>query len=437
MRKTVLHRSDWFPVRLMGTLSCVILYRLLAAFPVPFSVNGAIAADLFGGHSSDMLNLLTGGSLVRVSWAALGISPYISASIFIQFLSAVVPSLAALQKAGLVGQKKIHRMTLVLSAFLAVPSSIGLFYSYSRAGYLSRTDMLAGVVIVAVLVGTAVLLALMGLCISEYFFGDGISILLLTGIAGSMPNSIMMASDTLTWQYGPYVAALFLAGCLLLFGFIVWLFGCERRIGISYSAKMVDGHAAEDDVLCLRLLSNNVMPIVFASSFLAWPAIAASFFGRVPAWFVIFDTNAWFQSDRPLASIGAVVYVLLIFFFSRLNQMMSLNETELAEEMKRMNCVVNGILPGKDTEKFLKKQMVSLNRLSSVCLCVVALLPILVGQIFHIPGISGLGTSLMLVVSVIWDAYYVFVVERCGYRYSNVLSRLRRDQDLGLLKDKR
>ena len=397
MRKTVLHRSDWFPVRLMGTLSCVILYRLLAAFPVPFSVNGAIAADLFGGHSSDMLNLLTGGSLVRVPWGALGISPYISASIFIQFLSAVVPSLAALQKAGLVGQKKIHRMTLVLSAFLAVPSSIGLFYSYSRAGYLSRTDMLAGVVIVAVLVGTAVLLALMGLCISEYFFGDGISILLLTGIAGSMPNSIMMASDTLTWQYGPYVAALFLAGCLLLFGFIVWLFGCERRIGISYSANMVDGHAAE----------------------------------------VIFDTNAWFQSDRPLASIGAVVYVLLIFFFSRLNQMMSLNETELAEEMKRMNCVVNGILPGKDTEKFLKKQMVSLNRLSSVCLCVVALLPILVGQIFHIPGISGLGTSLMLVVSVIWDAYYVFVVERCGYRYSNVLSRLRRDQDLGLLKDKR
>ena len=427
------------PLRIFGTIMCIVLYRAMSSVPLPY-VNGEYIRNMFGSDSSlGMLNLLTGGNLSQMSIAALGISPYITASIFLQLASVLIPSLAALQKDGFVGQKKFQQVTVILSCFIAVFSGAMLIINYRSAGLLISQEWYATVIPICFLVGSSTLLSLLGKLIDDHLFGNGISLFLLAGIVCNLPSSLS-SSITTVRSIGAvsgheYLSlGLFIALLLVMFVFTCWMYACELRLPLMYSHKAVTNMDIVEDssVLPLKMLSSSVMPVIFASSVLAFPSLVQLFLGKQWVILRIFNTQSWLKVDDPFASIGIVIYFGLIFFFSRYSQTLNVNEVEVSDNLRKSGCVIKGVAQGRETELYLKDKFSKLNTMGSFCLCLVSFLPILFSNVFGIGSIALLGTSLILIVSIVQDTWYNWKVEHKGQSYLAcvpVLSTTRRNRD--------
>ena len=434
------------PLRIFGTIMCIVLYRMLSSIPLPY-VNGDYIRDLFGSDSSlGMLNLLTGGNLAQMSIAALGISPYITASIFLQLASVLVPGLAALQKDGFVGQKKFQQITVILSCFIAVFSGSMLVLNYRSAGLLISQEWYVAVIPICFLVASSTLLSLLGKIIDDHLFGNGISLFLLAGIVCNLPSSLSSSITTVREigadSIGEYPAVgLFIVLLMVMFMFTCWMYACELRVPLMYSHKAVTKMDIVEDssVLPLKMLSSSVMPVIFASSVLAFPSLVQLFLGKQWSVLRIFNTSNWLKADDPFASIGIIIYFGLIFFFSRYSQSLNVNEVEVSENLRKSGCVIQGVAQGRETELYLKDQFSKLNRMGSICLCLVSFLPILFSNVFHIGSIALIGTSLILLVSIVQDTWYNWKVEHKGQSYLACVptlnsSRRNRDFDFCLLE---
>ena len=415
-----------FKKRVVLTIVCLIVYRLLSYIPLPFIRSDFVLASS-QNTSFQLFNLVTGGNMFRMSIASLGVSPYITASIFLRLMSVLIPSVAELQKSGYVGQHKLHRLTVIFSAVTSLPHALLLTSQYRMRGALTEDTWYALVIQLVLLIGTGALLSYMGTYISEHLFGDGLSLILVTGILASLPSELGSAFTALNegkTVFGQIISDtmfILIVGALIFF--VCWMLYCGVNLPLVGSQKAVDDNDLINvqNVLPLRMLSTSVMPVIFASSLLSIPSLLFYSSGDGYSWTMLFDMNKWFIGDPWWASFGVCIYFILICFFGRYSQMLELNEFEMSEALRTCGFVIRGVGPGRETEVFLKLWMGKLNKYGSIGLCIVAVLPIVIGRIFHIPSISLLGTSLILIIHIIKDMCWRYEVERHGETYLKLL----------------
>lgn len=409
--------------KLLLTALILVLYRGMSHIPLPF-VNSEFIKSVFEDNTSmGMLNLLTGGNLESMSIVAMGITPYITASIVIQLLGVCFPSIANMQKEGSTGQEKIKKATIILGAVLGLMQGVSMMYVYGKQGLLVEVNWFT-ILIPAIIMTLGVrFLSFLGQYMTDNLFGNGVSLILVTGILCSYLKDGGMLYGALTVGHTQnekiFNIALAIISIFVLFAFTIWLMYCEKRVNIIYSGKVKSDadSIATESYIPIKLVGGSVVPVIFAASIMTIPTLIESFMKTGNKWFNIFDMTKWLNPDYTYANIGILIYFALIIAFSYYYQALNLNETELAVTLKKRGGVIENVRPGKPTELYLKKEMRVLTLAGAFGLCVVATIPICVTGLLGLGRLSFLGTSIIIVVSVMLDLGDRYIAARKNEKY--------------------
>lgn len=392
--------------RILFTLFAFLVYRLGSAITVP-DVN---TADLVAGIEDNslfaMINLLGGGGLEQFSIFALGVTPYITASIIIQLLSMdVVPHLSELAKNGATGRKTLDKYTRYLAVVFAFVQSFSLVYGFSQ----TYTTLIEGGVTMAKIMYIATIftagsmfLVWIGDQISIKGIGNGISMVIMAGIVGRMPQQFADAWTTLigtesTIENGAWLFAGYILVYLLIIIFVTLINTAERRIPIQYTSSSIQlSKRSESNYLPLKVNSASVIPVIFASSLMMAPLQIASFF---PTNDIIRTMQDWLGL-RTWYSL--VIYVLLILFFTFFYTKMQINPEKISENLGKSGAYIPSVRPGTETKNYVNKVLSRITVLGSICLALIAVLPHIMPLIWtDMPTSMALGgTGMIIVVGV-------------------------------------
>ncbi|MCZ6540488.1 MAG: preprotein translocase subunit SecY [Nitrospinae bacterium] len=393
--------------RILFTLGVLIVYRIGAHIPTP-GIDSAALAELFAqtkGTILGMFDMFSGGALSRLTIFALGIMPYISASIILQLMTIVSPHLAQLKKEGEQGQKKITQYTrygtIVISLIQGTGISIGLEAMTSPgSGVPIVPDPGWGFRLMAILTltaGTAFIMWL-GEQITERGIGNGISLIIFAGIVAGAPSAVFMSMDLMgTGELSILVVLFLLVVMFAVVGAIVFTEGGQRRIPVQYAKRMVGRKmmGGQSTHLPLKVNTSGVIPPIFASSIIMLPATMAQFID-----------HPWMQQFSALMTPGTPVYSLFfvsaIFFFCYFYTAVIFNPTDVADNMKKNGGFIPGIRPGPKTADYIDRILSRLTFYGAMYLSFVCILPDYLIKYFNIPFYFG-GTSLLIVVGVSLD----------------------------------
>ena len=409
--------------KLLYTLLLIVIFRLGCYITVPGVYTFALS-EAFGETNgmAALIDLISGGAFSRFSIFAMSISPYITASIVIQLLSMVIPALERLTKeGGEEGRKKINKYTKILTVFLALIEGLGLYLSYSSSGIFLETNFITGAtVVISLMAGTALLMWL-GDEITNKGIGNGISIIIFVGIIAGLPGAVtsvwdlvmpIVTSDPITRQFsttGLLVALGIIIGAIILIAAVIFVQQAERRVPVQYSKRVVGRKmvGAQNTHIPLKLVMAGVMPIIFASSFLTFPAMIIQMFipdiaSQTGFWSVIYN----FSIASSTSSVGwgytianAIVYLLLIVGFTFFYTYATFNPAEVSNNIKRNGGFIPGIRAGKPTTDYLSSIISKLTWFGGLYLAIIAILPMLIRFIPNINIAFG-GTSILIVVGV-------------------------------------
>lgn len=400
--------------KLLFTLLIVVLYRLGANIPVPYVNPDTFkqASEIFSGTILQYLNILSGEALGKATLLALGVSPYITASIVMQLLTIAIPPLERLSKDGENGRKKITAITRVVTVALALVTSIGY------ALFLSNNDLLVVkpnffqyAVIVACYCAGAALVMWLAEKINDHGIGNGISIILFANIiAGfySMAQSIwdLATNDSLHIAVGIVLAVLEVAIIVGMIMLIVWMSDAERRIPIQYAKRVVGRkmYGGQNTNLPLKVNMSGVMPIIFANSIVAIPATIATFIKNQDNWLVKFINNAFNYNTWPYL----IVFLILLIAFAYFYVAISFNPVEVANNIKNNGGAVPGIRSGRPTVEYIKRILNRITLVGALLVAFIACFPMIVNIVTgYFDATAGLftalsfsGSSMMIVVGV-------------------------------------
>lgn len=373
------------------------VFRLGTHIPVP-GVNPDALEHLFNsGNLFGLLDLFSGGALSKFSIFAMSITPYINASIIMQLLAVVVPTLEEWSKEGAEGQKKTTKVTRYLTVVLAFLQAIGMSIGL-RAAIINPNPISVLIIAITLTAGT-VFLMWVGEQITANGIGNGISLIIFAGIVAALPHSLGVMYQYLqagTINYFNLFLFLFIALAMVVF--VVAIQQGQRRVPISYTKRVVGnktygGHSSH---IPLKVNQAGVIPIIFASSLLMFPATIGQFVSV--GW--IKTATSYFQWGTP---IHTVVYTLLIIFFTYFYTAVTLKIPDLADNLKKYGGFVPGIRPGKDTADYLDQIMTKITLAGAVFLALIAIFPTLIANATHIQGVYFGGTALLIVVGVALD----------------------------------
>lgn len=403
--------------KLLYTLLLIVIFRLGCFITVP-GVDTFTLSEYMNSSSSGMaglIDLISGGAFSRFSIFAMSISPYITASIVIQLLAMVIPALERLTKeGGEEGRKKINRYTKLLTVVLALIEAVGLYLSYKASGIFIDSGFATGfTVIISLMTGTALLMWL-GDEITSKGIGNGISMIIFVGIVSGLPggittiwNLIMPATGFSTT--GLLTALGIIIGAIILVAGVVFVQQAERRIPVQYAKKVVGRKmvGAQNTHIPLKLAMAGVMPIIFASSFMTFPAMIIQMFipdiaSQSGFWAVIYNFSiATSSSAVPVGYTiaNAIVYLLLILGFTFFYTYATFNPAEVANNIKKNGGFIPGIRAGKPTAQYLSSVMSKLLWFGGLFLALIAILPMLVRFVPNVNLAFG-GTSILIVVGV-------------------------------------
>ena len=395
--------------KIFFTLICLAVYRIGVHIPTP-GVNGVAVSEFFNSQNRGifgLFNTFSGGALSQFSVFALGIMPYISASIIFQLLSSAVPYLEALKKEGESGRKKINQYTKYATVLLAVIQGYGISTWLSGQTTTAGTTLLSSgtigifpfkaVTVVTLVAGTCFIMWL-GDQITERGIGNGSSLIIFTGIAAGIPRGAGQLFELLkTGELKLILAVGLLAFMLLVIGAVIYMEVAQRRIAIQYSQRLANNNMGSlaSSHLPIKINFAGVIPPIFASSLLMFPSTLAQFM-QLP-WL-----NNMRDSLNPNGIIFNILFVLFIVFFSFFYTDIVFNADEVSENLKKSGAFVPGIRAGKSTADFIRYVLDRINVLGCVYLCVICILPGLLIQFFNIPFYFG-GTSLLILVGVAID----------------------------------
>jgi preprotein translocase subunit SecY len=395
--------------KIFFTLICLAVYRIGVHIPTP-GVNGAAVSEFFNSQNRGifgLFNTFSGGALQQFSVFALGIMPYISASIIFQLLSSAVPYLEALKKEGQSGQKKITQYTKYATVLLAIIQGYGIstwLASQTTSG--GMTLLSSGslgmfpfrlVTVITLVAGTCFILWLADQ-ITERGIGNGSSLIIFTGIAAGIPKGTSQLFALLQSGELKVILALALLGFMLLvIAAVIYMEVAQRRIAIQYSQRLANSNMGSlaSSHLPIKINFAGVIPPIFASSLLMFPSTLAQFM-NIP-WL-----NSMRDSLNPNGVIFNILFVLFIVFFSFFYTDIVFNSDEVSENLKKSGAFIPGIRAGKSTADFIRYVLDRINVLGCIYLCVICILPGMLIQFFNIPFYFG-GTSLLILVGVAID----------------------------------
>ncbi|MFM9911979.1 MAG: preprotein translocase subunit SecY [Methylophilaceae bacterium] len=403
--------------RLLFVLGALVVYRLGAHIPVP-GIDPDVLAQLFekqGGGILGMFNMFSGGALKRFTVFALGIMPYISASIIMQLMTVVSPQMEQLKKEGEAGRRKITQYTRYGTVFLAVFQAIGISIALeAQNGLVLEPGLAFRLVTVITLVTGTMFLMWLGEQITERGIGNGISIIIFSGIVAGLPHAIggtLELARTGAFSI-PLVLFLF-AATILVTAFVVFVERGQRKITVNYAKRQVGNKmfGGQSSHLPLKLNMAGVIPPIFASSIILFPATMAGWFGHSEGMLWLKDIGAALSPGQPIY-VG--LYALAIVFFCFFYTALVFNPKETADNLKKSGAFVPGIRPGEQTAKYIDRIMGRLTLVGAAYITAVCLLPEFLIVKYNVPFYFG-GTSLLIIVVVTMD----FMAQVQAYLMSN------------------
>ncbi len=403
--------TDWkIAKRLLVTLAFIFLFRWGVMISIPgTSVNPSSAFD--SGSFIGIMNTLGGGGLTNFSIFALGVSPYITASIIIQLLSTdVIPSLTRLNKQGEKGRIKVEKITRILTLFIAFMQSLAVILALDSTGYLSLGvyNGMGGIFfITSIMVAGSIISLWIADQITISGVGNGTSILIVVGIVSRVPS--MMTSQLQFFIGDAGSAELILSGVMnfifyLLFTFgLIWLIAffetSERRLPIQQTGQGLNLINDEQTYLPLKVNPAGVIPVIFASAIMSLPGTIAQFFGdtRGAVWVV--------ENISLTAPIGIMIYAILLFTFGMFYAHINVNSIDMAESFQKSSTFIIGVTPGEDTERYISRTVTRLSIIGSTQLTLLAIMPYLLTFVGIPRQIAVGGTSMIILVSVAIDTW--------------------------------
>ena len=395
--------------RLVFLVLALLVFRLGAHIPVP-GIDPDQLAQLFSGQKDGILgmfNLFSGGALSRFTVFALGIMPYISASIIMQLMTIVVPSLESLKKEGQAGQRKITQYTRYGTVFLATFQALGISVALqAQPGLVINPGLMFELSTVVTLVTGTMFLMWLGEQITERGLGNGISIIIFGGIVSGLPNALASLLELVrTGSMNIISALLIVVICVAVTYFVVFVERGQRRILVNYAKRQVGNkiYGGQSSYFPLKLNMAGVIPPIFASSIILFPATIAGWFtsGEPTNMFsrIIKDLAATLAPGQPVYTI---LYAAAIIFFCFFYTALVFNSRDTAENLKKSGAFVPGIRPGDQTARYIDKILVRLTLAGAIYMVLVCLLPEFLVLKYNVPFYFG-GTSLLIIVVVAMD----------------------------------
>ncbi|MBE6468761.1 MAG: preprotein translocase subunit SecY [Coriobacteriaceae bacterium] len=393
--------------KILFTIAMLVLYRIGAHVPVPgIPFKGMLDLSLSGGSpvaggAMALLNLFSGGALSYVSVFSLGIMPYITSSIIIQLFQSIIPSLHELAREGEVGQTKITQYSRYLTLALAILNSIGYLFLFKSFGIsfagAGAPEWIFDVMIVGTLVAGAMLIMWIGELITQRGIGNGMSLIIFANIMAGLPQAIFRSSEGSTTDM--IVTAVIFVVILCVIPLIVYLERGQRRIPVQYAKRVVGRRimGGQSTYLPIKVNTAGVVPIIFASALLYFPAQIAVFFPGV----------AWIQVTASALSTGWLNWILnvvLIVFFAYFYTSMVFNPDDTADNLKKQGGFIPGVRPGKATAQYIKNALNKITLPSAIFLALIAIVPSIVFSFTNNQLIQAFGgTSVLIMVGVVLD----------------------------------
>jgi len=412
--------------RLRFLFLAILVYRIGTHVPIP-SLDPERIANLFNQNKDTILgmfNMFSGGALERMSILALGIMPYISASIIMQLLSAVTPSLEQLKKEGDAGRRKINQYTRYFTVVLATVQAFAMAASFSGYAYGGEPTFAYYFTSVVSLVTGAVFMMWLGEQVTERGIGNGISMLIFAGIVAGLPSAIVHSLESARQGDVNYLALLFVAAIAIA---VVWLVvrieRGQRRITVNYAKRQPgrQGFGAQSSHLPLKINMSGVIPAIFASSILLFPASIAQWFGQGEG-----PVKSFLQDFALAISPGQPLYILIfvafISFFCFFYTALMFNPKEVADNLKKSGAYIPGIRPGEHSAKYIDSVLTRLTVIGAIYMSAVCLLPQFLQVAAKVPFYLG-GTSLLIVVVVVMDFMSQVQAHLMSHQYESLMKK--------------
>ena len=411
--------------RILFLIGALIVYRIGAHIPVP-GIDPAQLESLFSSQQGGILgmfNMFSGGALSRFTIFALGIMPYISASIIMQLLSVVVPTLEQLKKEGDSGRRKITQYTRYGTVLLATFQGIGISIALeSQAGLVIDPGALFRLTTVATLVAGTMFLMWLGEQITERGIGNGISLIIFAGIVAGLPRAIGGTLELVRTGSFTIILVLFiLIGIILITGFVVFIERAQRKVPVNYAKRQVGNKlfAGQSSHLPLKLNMSGVIPPIFASSIILFPS-------TLVGWFSSKESLTWLKDVSGLLQPGQILYTLFyssaIVFFCYFYTALVFNPKDTADNLKKSGAFVPGIRPGEQTTKYIENVVMRLTFYGSIYITFVCLIPEFLIIKWNVPFYFG-GTSLLIIVVVTMDLMSQIQSHIMSKQYESLLKK--------------
>lgn len=408
--------------KLIVTVLVLLVSRILYAVPVP-----GVDMDYFQSLvSSDsafaFLNLVSGNGFSRLTLAALGITPFITATIITQLMSVVIPPLQEISKQRTKSDRDLmDKINYTLGGVIAVIESVGLALTFGKNGLLTQNTSAEICVVTLAWTASAVIISLLGKMITDHGIGNGISLILLMNIVSAYPSNLSsIRSAFIDPRKGmgekAGAAALVLFVVILTFAVTYYIQEAEKRIPILYSQNSTgkDSAGRKYDYLPIKMCPGSVIPVIFAGSVFSFPVMIARAVGKSGSGFVQYlNTASWFNKAEMKYTAGVFFYIGLIFFFTFFYNDVTNSPIDLDDRLQKRSGIIAGCRPGKETADYIKKETKGMLLKGSLIMSLISVFPMFIGGYFGITNLSLLGTSVLIITGVCIEFYRTLYAAEC------------------------
>lgn len=381
------------------SLLIIVVFRIMAAVPVPGLPLDSLKNFFGDSEFGEVISLVSGGVLENATMVAIGLGPYINASVIFQLLGSVIPKIEELQKEGERGRKILNMYTRFLTVPLAVLQSFVIYSVLKRYGLMGTLSTLELVNLISTLTAGAVIMMWLGELVSEMGFGGGSSLLIAAGIFAGIPGSFKTNLDT---AEGTQIAVFLVSVLVIILG-VIFVTEAERQIPIQYSRRVRSGGPTAESHLPMKLNQAGVMPVIFAMSLVSFPQLIAQFLvgDNIPAG--IRNVSTWMLTQLENPWIYNSALFILIVLFSFFYTFVVFNPNNVAENLQKQAAFIPGVRPGKQTSKYLASSASRLTIAGSLFLAVIAILPSVAQQSGLVTNVVVSGTGLLIVIGTLLD----------------------------------
>lgn len=390
--------------RVLFVLAVLVIFRFLGTIPVPGVDTARFAEFLANNQLLSLFSTLSGGGLSSFSIVMLGVSPYITASIIMQVLGMMIPSMKELmQESGEAGRRTFNQYVRLLTVPIALLQGFAFLKYLQTQGAIGALSISAMLTNVLIITAGSMLLMWLGELINEYGIGNGTSLIILAGIIAMLPTHIAQFLFTFTIEQLPMVLAFLAVGLVVVAG-VVYIYEAERPVKVTYARQVrgVRQFGGNDSYIPLRLTQAGVMPIIFASSFLLFPQLIGTVLqnSSTP---ILFSIGQALGAFLQTTWLYAAVYFALVVFFTYFYTAVTFDPKQIANNLQKNGAFVPGIRPGEATDLYLGSVVTRITLVGSLFLGIVAVLPVIMKSVTGISALTLGGTSLLITVSVVID----------------------------------